>query len=109
MSYQPFGPNTYKKLIIPTTEFVVNGTSIPDVDFDVGTSFAGSLPVGAANNDSSMFFWFFPTSAENTPKEIVIWLNGGVSGFFSLVPILLSLGHLLLTTKKRVKAWLFIA
>lgn len=59
-------------------EFVVDGTTIPDVKFDVGQSFAGSLPVGAANNGSSMFFWFFPTTAENAPKEIVIWLNGGV-------------------------------
>lgn len=59
-------------------EFVVDGTTIPDVKFNVGQSFAGSLPVGAANNGSSMFFWFFPTTAENAPKEIVIWLNGGV-------------------------------
>lgn len=57
----------------------MDGTTIPDVKFDVGQSFAGSLPVGDANNGSSMFFWFFPTTADNAPKEIVIWLNGGVS------------------------------
>lgn len=69
----------------------MNGTSIPDVNFDVGTSFAGSLPVGDANNGSSMFFWFFPTSAETKPKEIVIWLNGGVSFFFPTHSFSLSL------------------
>lgn len=69
-------------------EFVVDGKAIPDVNFDLGQSFAGSLPVGAANNGSSMFFWFFPTTAENAPKEIVIWLNGGVSLFGHLVTFL---------------------
>lgn len=68
-----------KKTTAWETEFVVNGTSIPDVDFDVGQSFAGSLPVGDANDGASMFFWFFPTAADDAPKEIVIWLNGGVS------------------------------
>lgn len=24
-----------------------------------------------------MFFWFFPTTAADDPKEIIIWLNGG--------------------------------
>lgn len=64
---------------LDAAEFFVNGTSIPDVDFDVGPSFAGLLPIGPANDGSSLFFWFFPSSAEDSPREIVIWLNGGVS------------------------------
>lgn len=61
------------------TEFAVNGTGIPDVDFDVGESYAGTLPVGTVGNstDGQMFFWFFPTAAADQPKEIIIWLNGG--------------------------------
>ncbi|POS70943.1 carboxypeptidase cpdS [Diaporthe helianthi] len=62
-----------------TTKFVVDGTGIPDVDFDVGESYAGSLPVGTVGNstDGQMFFWFFPSAAEEETKEIIIWLNGG--------------------------------
>ncbi|CAN8096712.1 unnamed protein product [Discula destructiva] len=80
-----------------TTKFVVNGTAIPDVNFDVGQSFAGSLPVGAANNGSNMFFWFFPTTAETAPKEIVIWLNGG-PGCSSLIGLLQENGPFLWQT-----------
>lgn len=60
-------------------EFVVDGAGIPDVDFDVGESYAGTLPVGTVGNstDGQMFFWFFPTAAADQPKEIIIWLNGG--------------------------------
>lgn len=57
----------------------MDGKALPEVDFDVGESYAGTLPVGPANNGSEMFFWFFPTSSEDPQKEIVIWLNGGVS------------------------------
>lgn len=61
------------------TGFAVNGTGIPDVDFDVGESYAGTLPVGKVgeSTDGHMFFWFFPTTAADDPKEIIIWLNGG--------------------------------
>lgn len=61
------------------TEFVVDGAGIPDVDFDVGESYAGTLPVGTVGNstDGQMFFWFFPTAAADQSKEIIIWLNGG--------------------------------
>ena len=61
---------------------MVNGTGIPDVDFDVGESYAGSLPISNnATDENKLFFWFFPTVNEDSTaqKEIVIWLNGGVS------------------------------
>lgn len=58
----------------------MNGTTIPEVDFDVGESYAGLLPVGGKNEtDDQLYFWFFPTSAHEDPKEILIWLPGGVS------------------------------
>lgn len=59
-------------------EFVVNGTAIPDVDFDVGESYAGSIPLGTNASDSNLFFWFFPSTNPAAKKEILIWLNGGV-------------------------------
>ncbi|OTA98004.1 hypothetical protein M426DRAFT_70582 [Hypoxylon sp. CI-4A] len=62
-----------------TAKFAVNGTGIPDVDFDVGESYAGYLPITDNPDDTDeLFFWFFPTSdANNTEKEILLWLNGG--------------------------------
>ncbi|KAI1370467.1 alpha/beta-hydrolase [Hypoxylon crocopeplum] len=62
-----------------TTKFAVNGTGIPDVDFDVGESYAGYLPISdKANDTNELFFWFFPSSTPNTTeKEILLWLNGG--------------------------------
>lgn len=52
-----------------TTKFAVNGTNIPDVDFDIGESYAGLLPVSSAKNASELYFWFFPVciSLHSTP------------------------------------------
>ncbi|KAI5858250.1 alpha/beta-hydrolase [Durotheca rogersii] len=62
-----------------TTRFAVNGTGIPDVDFDVGESYAGYLPISdLPDENNELFFWFFPSSALNsTEREILLWLNGG--------------------------------
>jgi Carboxypeptidase C (cathepsin A) len=61
------------------TEFAVNGTEIPDVDFDVGESYAGLLPISdKEGEESQLFFWFFPSENPAAEKEILIWLNGGV-------------------------------
>ncbi|CAJ2502213.1 Uu.00g096070.m01.CDS01 [Anthostomella pinea] len=61
-----------------TTDFAVNGTGIPDVDFDVGESYSGYLPISDDPNDTNeLFFWFFPNSGNSTEKEILLWLNGG--------------------------------
>lgn len=59
-------------------KFAVNGTGIPLVDFDVGESYAGLLPIsGNANETKELFFWFFPSSNPAAAKEIAIWFNGG--------------------------------
>ncbi|KAL8830342.1 MAG: hypothetical protein Q9191_001483 [Dirinaria sp. TL-2023a] len=61
-----------------TEKFVVNGTGIPDVPFDVGESYAGLLPISSAPNETrELFFWFFPSSNTAAADEITIWLNGG--------------------------------
>lgn len=59
------------------TEFAVNGTAIPEVDFDVGESYAGLLPISNATNASELYFWFFPSTNPAASNEILIWLNGG--------------------------------
>jgi len=67
-------------------EFSVNGTGLPEVHFDVGESYAGTLPISSdPNEQSSLFFWFFPTANPNPRNDIVIWLNGGVRPNVSLV------------------------
>ncbi|KAK4540376.1 hypothetical protein LTR36_009233 [Oleoguttula mirabilis] len=74
------GPAT-NKTIIPqnsnTTKFAVNGSAIPDVDFDIGESYAGLLPISDQANSSELYFWFFPSDNPAAEDEILIWLNGG--------------------------------
>ncbi|EHK19573.1 uncharacterized protein TRIVIDRAFT_46356, partial [Trichoderma virens Gv29-8] len=79
------------------TEFAVNGTGIPGVDFDVGESYSGLLPISNKTDEKdNMFFWFFPTVNEEhkKDKEITIWLNGG-PGCSSLLGLLLENGPFL--------------
>lgn len=41
-----------------TEKFVVNGTGIPDVPFDIGESYAGLLPISGDKNETrELFFW----------------------------------------------------
>jgi carboxypeptidase D len=60
-----------------TTKFAVDGTAIPDVNFDIGESYAGLLPVSDKANASELYFWFVPSANELAGDEILIWLNGG--------------------------------
>lgn len=66
-------------MLTKSTEYVVNGTAgaIPEVDFDIGESYAGLMPISAAQNETSeLYFWFFPSANEQAGDEITIWLNG---------------------------------
>jgi len=61
---------------------MVNGTAVPEVDFDLGESYAGRLPITPLNsiNSSSnnqLFFWFFPSKNPAAANEITVFLNGG--------------------------------
>lgn len=69
-----------RALTDPQAEYSVNGTAIPDVDFDIGESYAGLMPITKAKNETSqLYFWFFPSENPEACDEILIWLNGGVS------------------------------
>ncbi|KAI1270659.1 alpha/beta-hydrolase [Xylariaceae sp. FL1019] len=60
-----------------TADYLVNGTGIPDVDFDVGESYSGYLSItDDPDAAEQLFFWYFPSS-EHPSKEILLWLNGG--------------------------------
>jgi carboxypeptidase D len=61
---------------------------LPEVDFNIGESYAGTLPITSNASDSNqLWFWFFPSSNLLAKKEIVIWLNGGpgCSSLFGLL------------------------
>lgn len=58
---------------------MVNGTAgaIPEVDFDIGESYAGLMPISdKANETDQLYFWFFPSANPDAGDEITIWLNG---------------------------------
>ncbi len=75
--------------------FSVNSTGIPEVNFDIGESYAGLLPISSALNETSkLYFWFFPSSNPSASDEITIWLNGG-PGCSSLEGLLQENGPLL--------------
>lgn len=60
-----------------TQKFEVNGSALPFVDFDVGESYAGLLPISNETDSGEMYFWFFPSDNKLADDEILIWLNGG--------------------------------
>jgi len=66
------------RLVLTGAEFAVNGSALPDVDFNIGESYAGTLPITSNTNDpNQLWFWFFPSSNPLASNEITIWLNGG--------------------------------
>lgn len=61
-----------------TVQFLVDGGSIPEVNFDIGPTYAGLLPISdELNEQRKLFFWYMP--AKKRSKKLTIWLNGGVS------------------------------
>ena len=82
---QPSRPDPNAYLNSKTKPYWVNGTALPEVDFDIGESYAGNLPIDSTGK--SLFFWFVPTTNPAASDEITLWLNGGpgcssLDGFF---------------------------
>ncbi|KIL59167.1 hypothetical protein M378DRAFT_169680 [Amanita muscaria Koide BX008] len=60
------------------SQFWVNGSAIPLVDWDVGPSWSGLLPISSAANETrKLFFWFFPPAAGGSLDDLIFWTNGG--------------------------------
>ncbi|KAG7086613.1 hypothetical protein E1B28_002557 [Marasmius oreades] len=60
------------------SQFFVDGTSIPEVDFDIGPSWSGLLPISSDPNETrKLFFWFFPPGPQGTLDDVIFWTNGG--------------------------------
>ncbi|KAI0293644.1 Alpha/Beta hydrolase protein [Multifurca ochricompacta] len=58
--------------------FHVNGKTIPEVDFDVGDSWSGLLPISSDPGETrKLFFWYFPPSAQGNENDLIFWTNGG--------------------------------
>jgi carboxypeptidase D len=75
------------------SEFYVDGTTLPLVDFDVGPSWAGLIPISGAANEtrkvrlletstgcfgstvliSQLFFWFFPPGPTGSLDDFIFW------------------------------------
>ncbi|KAI9798834.1 MAG: hypothetical protein M1825_004957 [Sarcosagium campestre] len=89
LSRQPPTTNNASRFLTDTTKkFLVNGTGLPLVDFDIGESYAGSLPAPSFRGDPrQLFFWFFPSRNPAATDELTVFLNGGpgcssLAGFF---------------------------
>ena len=75
---QPLVKRQSRFLNAQSEKFVVNGTAIPEVDFDIGESYAGLLPISQAPDEQrQLFFWFFPTTNPDAANEVTIWFTGG--------------------------------
>ncbi|KAI0637548.1 alpha/beta-hydrolase [Trametes polyzona] len=60
------------------SEFYVDGTTIPDVDWDVGPSWSGLIPISSDPNETrKLFFWFFPPGPQGSLDDLIFWTNGG--------------------------------
>jgi carboxypeptidase D len=60
------------------SEFWVNGATIPEVNFDVGPSWSGLIPISNGVNETrKLFFWLFPPGPEGTLDDLIFWTNGG--------------------------------
>ncbi|KAL4253795.1 Carboxypeptidase [Abortiporus biennis] len=60
------------------SQFYVDGSKIPEVDFDVGPSWSGLIPISSAKNETrKLFFWFFPPGPQGSLDDLIFWTNGG--------------------------------
>ncbi|KAF8477756.1 Alpha/Beta hydrolase protein [Russula ochroleuca] len=59
-------------------QFHVDGANIPLVDFDVGDSWAGLLPISSDPHETrKLYFWYFPPTVNGSENDFILWANGG--------------------------------
>lgn len=73
----PAPPSTITFKNPKAKQFFVDGTKIPEVNFDAGPSWAGLMPISGAQNETrKLFFWFWPTNNPANTKDLLFWTNG---------------------------------
>lgn len=59
-------------LLTTSLAFAVNGSGLPDVNFDVGESYAGLLPISNSTNETrELFFWYGGTLSEELARAVL--------------------------------------
>ncbi|KFY88686.1 hypothetical protein V500_06195 [Pseudogymnoascus sp. VKM F-4518 (FW-2643)] len=51
--------------------------SLPQVNFKIPKSWAGSLKVGSGFGSDSLFFWLWEAETQQGKNDLIIWFNGG--------------------------------
>ncbi|KFY34074.1 hypothetical protein V494_07080 [Pseudogymnoascus sp. VKM F-4513 (FW-928)] len=51
--------------------------SLPQVNFEIPKSWAGSLKVGPGFGSDSLFFWLWEAETQQGKNDLIIWFNGG--------------------------------
>jgi carboxypeptidase D len=51
--------------------------SLPDINYNIGEMYSGTIPVNKKDPSRSMFFVFEPRVGGPPVDEITIWFNGG--------------------------------
>ncbi|KAF8729774.1 hypothetical protein AX14_006055 [Amanita brunnescens Koide BX004] len=60
------------------SQFYVDGSNLPLIDWDVGPSWAGLLPISNDPDETrKLFFWFFPPGPNGSLDDLIFWTNGG--------------------------------
>ncbi|KAI0301889.1 Alpha/Beta hydrolase protein [Multifurca ochricompacta] len=58
------------------SRFYVDGTTIPLVNFDVGPSWSGLIPISSAPHEKrKLFFWLFPPGPEGSLDDLIFWYS----------------------------------
>jgi hypothetical protein len=58
------------------SQFYVDGSTIPEVDYDIGPSWSGLLPIsGKPNETRKLFFWFFPPGPGGSLDDLIFWYD----------------------------------
>lgn len=59
-------------------KYYVDGSKIPEVDWDAGPSWSGLMPISSHPNETrKLFFWFWPTNNASHANDVTFWTNGG--------------------------------
>ncbi|KAH9928842.1 Alpha/Beta hydrolase protein [Fomitopsis serialis] len=75
------GPGTVQNITFSNpqaSEFYVDGSSLPEITWDIGPSWAGLLPISNNTNETrQLFFWYFPPGPQGSLDDLILWINGG--------------------------------